>query len=156
MTFRERVTSGTQRVTNGTLKGDKPYTPIEEGTKENQREPNKYTAAFEILSEIPGYVFDGKEAVNYSERMEKAGISPELAETTANSMLSKLEYFRGKWRYTSPSGTRSFKNLYATLLSWCKMAKQDNRSPPSGANGRRNSNSQGQQGNDDILRASQT
>lgn len=84
-----------------------------------------------IMAQIPGYEFDLMTVRSFDYWAAEKKIDMDLAEETANSMLSTLAYDKQneRWAYKGQHGIRYYMNLYATLRNWIRFTR-----PPS-ANG---------------------
>jgi hypothetical protein len=87
-----------------------------------------------IMAQIPGYEFDLMTVRSFDYWAAEKKIDMDLAEETANAMLSTLAYekARERWVYKGQHGNRHYMNLYATLRNWIRFTR-----PPS-ANGNGN------------------
>ena len=84
-----------------------------------------------IMAQIPGYTYEPMDNTSFDHWAEEKKIDMDLAEETANAMLSTLAYDKQneRWAYKGQHGIRYYMNLYATLRNWIRFTR-----PPS-ANG---------------------
>ena len=106
--------------------------------KEPNIQPNKnsYMGVFQTLSEIPGFIPDGKADVELLRWLEKRQEPAERAEEVAERMLATISHnpAKGEWKYRDKDGrSRSYSNLRGVYRTWVRSTQSTETRSPSNA-----------------------